>query len=75
MCQSEHYVYLVIKSSQLQFMLLYLPYGEMRNAYKIWFRKPEGREYKGDLVIAGRIMLEMSVTEVGFECVNQIHLA
>jgi hypothetical protein len=46
--------YLIIKSSQFEFLLPYLATGEMRNSYKILVGKPQRKRILGRLGIDAR---------------------
>jgi hypothetical protein len=53
----------VIKSRRIRWVEHVICIGEMRNAYKILVRKPEGKSPLKDLGIDGRIILEWILGE------------
>jgi hypothetical protein len=49
--------------------------GDIRNAYKILVRKPEGKIHSEDLSIDGRILLKQIFRKIHLQGVCFIHLA
>jgi hypothetical protein len=58
----------VIKSRRMRSVGHVVCMCEIRNAYKILVRKPEGRDH-------GRSRCRMDFREVGWESVDRVHLA
>jgi hypothetical protein len=74
-CTASHYIHRVIESRRMRWAEHVERMGEMRNAYKILFGKPEGKRPRGRIKRRLEDNIKVDLRELEWETVDWIHLA